>query len=426
MSKALVNRFIQNKENAVLLGNIIRVNRMEQNISMEALANYSNVARSYLSQVERGVRSAAPNTYKVIFNQLDIDFRILNMEDIKVNFEKVLKAINYSDPKSADRLMNEHFSNDTKFSHSNAILETYIIRYVYFVNKLRGKWNSEFFLLESIVDEIKESLIVDYRIIFGQYNAIRYYHDNDFQLAIRTMVDIEHYGISRHTPMIDYQKGYIYTLMKKPVHAIMALTKCKPYFDKQMNYHKSIGVRINLGINYAVIGDYKLAERHYLEVLEHCEKMNLGSYKSMVYTNLASMLVSMENYSKAFDYLDMTLNLETPSLPTIYTALSALVDYKSEAQVTTWKEVARAHYSNNEVVVMLLDLIETDIENADFDTVNQKFLNMISALERNMPYVSYEAIVLDYVKFLENNRRYKEALKYQKELFQNIRKKRYD
>ena len=58
------------------LGNLIREKRLAKGISQEKLAEYSDLHRNYVSDVERGQRNISLNNIIKIFNALDIKVEI--------------------------------------------------------------------------------------------------------------------------------------------------------------------------------------------------------------------------------------------------------------------------------------------------------------------------------------------------------------
>lgn len=58
------------------LGNLIREKRLAKGISQEKLAEYSNLHRNYISDVERGQRNISLNNIVKIFKALDIKVEI--------------------------------------------------------------------------------------------------------------------------------------------------------------------------------------------------------------------------------------------------------------------------------------------------------------------------------------------------------------
>ena len=66
MANKLFKNYISN-DNSVLLGNLIRINRVEQNISSIALSYYSDVSRCYLNQLERGIRVGSLKLQQELF-----------------------------------------------------------------------------------------------------------------------------------------------------------------------------------------------------------------------------------------------------------------------------------------------------------------------------------------------------------------------
>lgn len=58
------------------LGNLIREKRLAKGISQEKLAEYSDLHRNYVSDVERGQRNISLNNIIKIFKALDIKVEI--------------------------------------------------------------------------------------------------------------------------------------------------------------------------------------------------------------------------------------------------------------------------------------------------------------------------------------------------------------
>ncbi|XMB66218.1 helix-turn-helix transcriptional regulator [Mycoplasmatota bacterium zrk1] len=426
MREVLFKKYISSSENAKLLGTLIRINRIEQNISVEALANYAKIARSYLSQVERGVRSASGKKYASIFEQLDIDFKVIDNDLMTQRFENILEAINYVDNDKAKLLIDELENSKVHFAHSTGIVEYYLIRFIFYVITQKGTWSPEIDELENKLLRIRENLSQNYKILLSQYRGVRKYYDKEFDEALTLLHRANDYGISKHTPMINYHIGLVYTVYNKPVPAILACLKSKSYFEKEMNYKRSIATRMHLGINYSLVGDYQLAEDNYNDIIQISKKLDFPNYLPTAYINLAYLHLRYRNFDMVYKYLELGRKLDPNHWDFIYCGILTSSKAKDNEALSKWIKLGKDDkFSDVKPLRYFIELFESLHSETNVD-IKGLYEKTIESIKENFNYIEYEAIVLMYIEFLESNRMYKEALNYQQKLFWTMKGKRDD
>jgi len=425
MEKKLFKKYIFSNENSVVLGTLIRTHRVEQNLSTDALARYSGVSRSYLSQIERGLRTASLEKYLAIFNELDIQFEVVDLDLLKKKFDKVITLINSVELVEASKIIKELENSKSNFTNSNGFMEYVLIRFIYNVVNEKGKWSKKTLDLEKVLDSISKVIPDDYKILFSQYKGVKLYYDKDYKSSIDLLLRAKNYGISRHVVMINYHLGLVYTVHKKPVQAILACISSLSGFEKTMNFHRIISTKLHLGINYSILGDTEEVLKYFNEVIALSLKFNESKYLPPVYGNLAFHSLSNGDYNDVFMYIQKgNINKQMP-WEYVYCGILAASKLESYTIMSKWISLGESDiYKNIQPIknlIRLFSLLRSEGSTVDLIECYKETLKSIKTSFYN---IAYESVALMYIDLLESKRMYKEALNFQQELFWTMKGKK--
>lgn len=178
-----------NKEGLKILGSLIKLNRLNQKMSQQALCEGICVP-SYLSKIENGEVIPSLDMIKLLFDELAIDY-LSDYEWLKQMKEQIddfFEELNLNGFIHLEQLFKNLKVNESKFIHSPLVVDYYLAKLAYTCGSLeRDGYNEAYLLLNSI-----ESLLSKdqrYKFYFYQgIDALYFYHNYEqakeyFELA---------------------------------------------------------------------------------------------------------------------------------------------------------------------------------------------------------------------------------------------------
>lgn len=248
------------------IGAIIRLNRIQQNMSIRALAEAVGIEYSQLSKIERGLEFSNKLTIESIFDALEINYQA-TMDYIPIlsnEIESLYHDMVYRKPKEKIVLQLDKLNEDANnFGISTSLL---IINLVYGVLYSKKDFPYENLLLT--LKKVKDSMNLFQKQLFYQYRGFYYFIKHDIEQALEDINDAEKfYTDENNIAIITFQKGLIYNYQGATFAAYKQFEKAKFMFDQHHNFFLSAICSVKLANIFLLVDQYEQAMKIYQELL---------------------------------------------------------------------------------------------------------------------------------------------------------------
>lgn len=150
--------YLINKEELTVLGFIIKLNRMSQKMSQQALSEGICVP-SYLSKIENGEVVPSLEMIELLFEELAIDYcqDYAFINQTKKQFQLFFEELNFNGFKTSKEIFKRLEQEEKKIKHSPLIVDYYLVKLAYYCGTgERHLYEKAYELLSSIKTLFKE------------------------------------------------------------------------------------------------------------------------------------------------------------------------------------------------------------------------------------------------------------------------------
>ena len=281
----------------------IRLNRLDQNMSISALAQDCGISNSQLSKIERGLETASIVVYQKIFNALNIDYNLYIKQKDLINdtFENLYRFIIFDDniTEIKKRVVEfDRYFDDYKTVEYLLVHLIYYSAYDYTNNhiiKIIGLLKQ----LDDVLSNRQRQLFYDY---YGGYLALIHQLDKSIlylEKALLIQYNKDTMG------MINYHLGMTYFSKKETIKAYRYLLEAKKFFVETNNFKRSVYADIMIINSYIVNADYKDALKLSFDCLDKIKQLYIeDEMKATIYNNILWIYILTEQFIQAKDFLD--------------------------------------------------------------------------------------------------------------------------
>lgn len=395
------------------LGYLIKRERIEQNISVRALAEYSGITAQFLSDIEHGKKAPAEYSLAKIEKALDIkiniDYETFNeLNDICNKMYQAYAKFNIKEVKKYFEILKnkEHI-----YLYSYGFIEYWLSILIYYVYLEDD--NLETYKIIDNLNSVVHLLDEDHLLKFYDVSAYHFIEKRDiysakkyFDKAIENMKDKN----SFENAMLFTHLSIYYQISNQLWDGLRCCEKSIEQFVGLHVFERVIMKQGNKAINYSLMGCYDKAEEIFLSLLNR-ESLD-PNIKSSFRINLANCYLrkgdyanALNNYLEAFKLGNKFTSLYS-SIVYLYWKLGNIDLCRKYIRIFTIDEninlydlkvikILQAHLDRKEktVIALIDELIQYPIENKSFTSyATMKFYLQIS-IDILKEYKSYEKVV---------------------------------
>lgn len=395
------------------LGYLIKRERIEQNISVRALAEYSGITAQFLSDIEHGKKAPAEYSLAKIENALDIkiniDYDIFHeLNDICNKMYQAYAKFNIKEVKKYFEILKnkEHI-----YLYSYGFIECWLSILIYYVYLEDD--NLEIYKIIDKLNSVVHLLDGDHLLKFYDVSAYHFVEKGNngkakkyFDKAIENMKDKN----SFENAMLYTHLSIYYQISNQLWDGLRCCEKSIEQFVGLHVFERVIMNQGNKAINYSLMGCYDKAEEIFLSLLNR-ESLD-PNIKSSFRINLANCYLrkgdyanALNNYLEAFKLGNKFTSLYS-SIVYLYWKLGNIDLCRKYIRIFTIDEninlydlkvikILQAHLDRKEktVIALIDELIQYPIENKSFTSyATMKFYLQIS-IDILKEYKSYEKVV---------------------------------
>ncbi|WBW95075.1 helix-turn-helix transcriptional regulator [Oceanirhabdus sp. W0125-5] len=382
--------------------------RLDMGISQEALS-YGICSISHLSYFENGKKKLRGDVIENLFKKLNIleigDIKkISNMKFIFLKLRNYIETFNESE---ATRLLKEIEVFEEIITASPYFIEFLVYKFIYkfFISKTSlEELEDEFEKLENIKHTLSDDIKYVYFIASGKYIYDYYDHEKGIEILLlaKDMND---------SSWINYRLGVAYLLNNEYLKGVIYLENAVETYSKSGRYYNSLLCHQFLGRCYHYLDFYSKAEEHYNIILEALDNIPLDRDMMGIHIDLAILYLKKGNYKKCYEFCKEHMIWYPDSILGVCTTVQVCAELNMEEEINhLFKKYLNEEYSSSVYYNFLYFLYLKQNHFTEVKFYNE-VVNSIMPYYEKIGYLIYlKPIKLSVVEYLENNRKYKEAL----------------
>lgn len=402
----------------------IKYNRMESCISQEALA-HGICSISHLSYFENNKKRLRGEIIEALLRRLKIT-TIPNIEDIGLIRQKLHKLafhIESFEYDAAELTFAELLELESILRNSAYNIELNIYKLMHNIlvdRKAYTELENSIKKLDKIYDNLDKDLQYLFMLSTGKF---LYDHLNHAEGINR----LEKAYKLKDTPWINYRLGVAYLHNLEPFKAVIYLEKALNSYSLTGRYRNSLECHNFLGSCYESLKIYDKAEYHFKTVLGGSEFFSLNKNIFGIYTSLASLYLNMNKCEESLTFCKLAMKPPVPSTTTdpwqkaawhsseesmiaacIYIeVLIKLKEFLNSKEI--FDQYLTSTYENS-LYYHYLHTLYLSIFQFDEDIFYVKVTKITLPFYKKIGFLNiYKKVQLLLIKYLESNRRYKEA-----------------
>lgn len=394
-----------NRTNGKVLGSIIKMNRLLQNMSQKALSEGICVG-SYLSRIENGDISPSEQVISELLGALDIEFNDSDtfMEEGTTLLNHFLEELMFNEFATSKDLFNQIELDAEKFRHSPLIIDYYIVNLAFYcTTEDRVIFNEVRALLDSVLELMSNEQKFKYYLYYGiDYAKTQY----DYEEALEILSKARSFGQNGH---LWYWIGYVHLENNNILKAFEYFQVAMQHYLTDANLLSVIGTYEMLGLTFLRARQYEESKQYFEKGRKLAQKIGSKSYVSSFDNHRAFIGLITGEYGGVFDY-DCNYDFSVVnSVPRSVTILLAHLENNNSIQVGKWISdlIERKIVYPNWVETLI-----GAIQSYDWESQTLSDENMLKALLLDMEHVNDELHAYFermLIRFYKNSRRYKEA-----------------
>lgn len=297
------------------IGDFIKKERENQNLSLRALATDCYISHTMLADIEKGKISPPNDILNLIYKGLEIDETVIEQinksEGIKQMFNIFFDYVYNQDNEKANKIFQDLIKVEDLISNNLFYIDFCLIKLIYYtVYNKNSKLRSD---LITILDKNIENLTVEELVLFYIYKSQFLMDRNNLKDAELLLKDAENLTQDDryHSLIYDYL-GIVYTLDDKIALSITYFIKAKGIFDLKLNYVRSLYACTNISVAYIYSKAYEEAIKSCEECISIAERLNLHKVIMINAYNLSYIYMMTKQYEKVNHFVNLSLKHGNP------------------------------------------------------------------------------------------------------------------
>lgn len=286
---------IINRTNGKVLGSIIKINRLHQNMSQKALSEGICVS-SYLSRIENAEIIPSEQVISELFEALAIyyDDSEAFIESGQELLDHFLDELMFNEFATSQRIFEAIESQAERFRHSPLIIDYTIAKLAFYCTRHE---RNIFESTRSLLASVEELMQNDQRFKYYLYYGIDYAKVNqDYNGALSIFNQAANYGSNGH---LFYWLGYVHLALGNHIKAFEQFNLAMDAYVKEANLLSVIATYEMLGLTFYRAGHYTDGLDYFTRGLKIVKKIGAQSSEASFLSNIAWGHLKLGNHQTA-------------------------------------------------------------------------------------------------------------------------------
>ncbi|MFR5264702.1 tetratricopeptide repeat protein [Clostridium sp.] len=401
------------KNNQKIIGSIIKLNRLKQNISQKSLANGICVP-SYLSRIENGELLASEDVISIIFSRLGLKFNDSTkfIEEGKKSLDSFFDNLNFNEFDFTTKLFSQLEKQENQFLTSPLILDYFLAKLArYCSTPSREKFESSSTFLLSAFDLLsgKQKSMYNFYMGVDVLNLT-----GDTHLGKEYMKKSLNYKEQGHCY---YWLSYAYRIENNPIKAYDSMKKALDLYVQDGNIISIMNSYEKIAEVYFLLDNYSDAIVYLKKSLRMAKTLKNSHYIEHITSLIAWSYYRLKNYNTALNLLNENTGIADHRLLIPDALLTSLIYFETKDKDNLKKSIDSLNnpqtleQMSEDLINMFFKLFNFYIENNNYikNPIWEKLL--ICIINNVSKFVELKKIFLNLLKeYYIQNRRYKDVL----------------
>lgn len=394
-----------NKTNVKVLGSIIKMNRMRQNMSQKALSEGICV-NSYLSRIENAEITPSEEVIHDLFKALSILYQDDEtfVEEGLSDFKAFLDELMFNEFDQSHQLFIAIEAREEEYIHSPLIIDYYIIKLAYYCTQEREIFNQTKALLTSVKALMTREQLFKFYLYSG-IDTLKV--AQDIKLALSQFNRASEHGENGH--MYKWL-GYALLAQKRPIEAYKNFQKSLAYYLNEGILTSVIGSYEMIGLTHFVLNEYAAGIEAYETGLRYAKTIDNDYNRINITNQIAWGHMRLGNFDQTLALLiDDRYNSDLTVNASVTRFLIAFYRKDQKTLHELQKDFAYRNKSFHRMIYSVLSLDRCFDEKGQWclEESDVKSLYEVAAATHFELKKAFSEILVDYYK---SHRKYKEAL----------------
>jgi len=393
----------------------IKYMRIDKGYSQEALA-YGVCSPSHLSYFEHGKKKLRAEILEALLEKLGI-CKIEEPESlglIRKKFYDMMQHIEFYNVDEAKVIYNELLAFEELLELSPYNIEFKIYRLLY--NSYFGGLPLESLKGEILaLDKIYDALTDELKHIFLIGSGKAYLECSDH---IEGLKRFERSFAIKETAWVNYVLGRYFCFHDQHSKGIHYLEKALSSYEYSGRYNKAIWCHNYLGICHKELGQYEKSETHYKTALTGAQYFDIKVIFSSLYNNLSVLYYAKADYDEALTWAQKSIDTDGDRILPVCNYIKAYLKIGSPEELQALFKTYRVEgYMSSKYYPLLEFYYYSTYHFRDrifYETVTNRVIPHFDKIGYSGVSLT---IKMKLIEYLENNRKYKEALEIYKDLW---------
>lgn len=399
---------IINRPNAKILGSIIKMNRLHQNMSQKALSDGICVS-SYLSRIENAEITPSEQVISELFDALAIQYEDspLFIEEGTTLLNQFLDELMFNEFSTSKRIFEQIEARAETYKHSPLIIDYTVVKLAFYCTR---KERDIFEATRNMLASVEDLMTNDQRFKYYLYDGIdhaKVYKDYEGSLAILNRAKT--FDTNGH---LYFWLAYAYLELSNFIKAFEMFTKALERYVEEANILSIIGTYEMLGLTHYRAGSYEEGILYFNRGQKLARKIESKSYVAAFNSNIAWGKLNLGDFHGALE-IDRHNGQNVTSEFCVHQCITAFFANLEMENPMSISELLPQIREDNAPIMRLFEAVMTQSEviNWSEKTIDdeQYLLRLIEAAEAvNHELSKYLKNMM--IRFYRSKRRYKEAL----------------
>lgn len=314
------------KNNQKIIGSIIKLNRLKQNISQKSLANGICVP-SYLSRIENGELLASEDVISIIFSRLGLKFNDSTkfIEEGKKSLDSFFDNLNFNEFDFTTKLFSQLEKQENQFLTSPLILDYFLAKLArYCSTPSREKFESSSTFLLSAFDLLsgKQKSMYNFYMGVDVLNLT-----GDTHLGKEYMKKSLNYKEQGHCY---YWLSYAYRIENNPIKAYDSMKKALDLYVQDGNIISIMNSYEKIAEVYFLLDNYSDAIVYLKKSLRMAKTLKNSHYIEHITSLIAWSYYRLKNYNTALNLLNENTGIADHRLLIPDALLTSLIYFETK------------------------------------------------------------------------------------------------
>lgn len=407
--------YILYKNNQKIIGSIIKLNRLKQNISQKSLAKGICVP-SYLSRIESGEFLPSDDVISIIFDKLGLKYNDSEefIKEKKASLETFFDNLIFNEFDLTTNLFSELEKIENEFLASPLIIDYFLAKLArYCSTPNREKFESSSTFLLSAFDLLSEKQKSMYNFYMG-VDILNL--SNDITTGKNYIKNALNYREFGH---YYYWLSYAYILENNAIKAYDSIIRALDFYVQDGNMISIMNSYEKIAEVYFLLDNYTDAIVYLKKSLRMAQKLKNKHFTEHINSLLAWSYYRLKNYEISLKYLNFNTYIADHRILIPDSILMSLIYFETNDKVSlkntllTLKNSQTLEQMNLSVINSFDNFFTFYIENNNYiKTTEWEFL-LLDLLKKVVKFAELKKALKELLKeYYIQNRRYKDALNF--------------